>query len=322
MFSNRTAAAIFALVSVIFFTVSSHLTKLLVDDNFVTIIMAWRTLLAAAVMGIIALFERSFSFLIFGCRPFWCWLLMFVVTILLYGLAFASRSVDDVLIIAALMPLIVMLVDFGANPKNMQWAALPVVFCMFVAALTPSVYGFWIGKAELAPSWGTVFAAGATVCHAAWIILGRTVQKQSPPETKAAARLTVMLTLAGVALLALIALNIPQWFEEVLRHRNFRPSFWHWAEFWDVWKLAGAGVFAGLSPFFIVLAIKRDHPGRVIPYHYTLAIWTFVLTLLLAPERYTSDTLKVAATSAAIIGLGAGILFWLARDRPSASEGN
>jgi hypothetical protein len=245
---------------------------------------------------------------------------MFVVTILLYGMAFASRTIDDVLVIAATMPLIVMFVDFRANPKNIELAALPVAIGMFIAATAPSIYGIWTGRSELAPSWGTAFAGGATVCHAAWIILGRAVQKRSPPETKAAARLAVMFTISGLVLLLAAETNIPQWFEETLRHRSFRPSFWRWAEFWDVWKLAGAGTFAGLSAFFIVLAIKRDHPGRVIPYHYTLAIWSLLLTLALAPERYTPETLQVTVLSAAVIGLGAVILFWLSNRLPSNSE--
>ncbi|WP_375414990.1 hypothetical protein [uncultured Bradyrhizobium sp.] len=323
MLSTRTTAAAFALVSVIFFTVSSHLTKLLVDDNYVTIIMAFRTLIAAGVLWVIFLCaERTFSVLILVCWPFWWWLGMFILAILFYGLAFASRSIDDVLVIAAMMPLLVMFVDFQANPETVQIAVLPVVFFMFLAATAPSIYGWWSGQDQLALSWGTAFAVGATICHAAWVILGRAVQRKSPSETQAGARLALMFTFAALFLLILIELKIPQWFEEVVRHRNYRPSFWHWAEFWDGWNLAGAGTFAGLSAFFIVLAIKRDNPGRVIPYHYTLAVWTLLLTLALAPERYTAQRLKVTAASAAIIAIGAMILFWISGRDPPDSKGD
>src|SRR3984893_7179534 len=129
-------AAAFALLSVFFFAVSSHLTAALVPNTSVITVMSFRTLVGSLVLLVyVAIFEKKFYFEIFLSAHFWWWTLVFDTTLLLYGLAFAARSVADVLIIAATMPLIVITVEYIINRASFRRSMLAPVALMFCAAI-------------------------------------------------------------------------------------------------------------------------------------------------------------------------------------------
>ena len=311
-------AALWYLLSVAFFAAASHLTARLVPHTSVTVIMGLRTFVGSTLLWLIVLAERKIALQVFLSKYFWLWTLMFTITVLFYGVAFTSPSIDDVLIIAALMPLAVIAIDYVGDRSTFRRQILPPALLMFAAAALPSAYKLWRGQSELVLSFATGFAFVAMINHAIWLVLGRSVQKRAG-GTSEAARAAVMFTLGWICLGGLSEFNVIQELEKGLRGRIFRTNFLHYAEDWEYWTLTISGLCSAATVFCVTRALKRDRPSNVISYHYSLAVWTFFFSLLdpLAPSQQV-DTRIVTAITALTIAAGS---YWLYRSRDSGHQG-
>lgn len=305
--NSRLTAALLAVLSVGCFAGIGLFQQRLTSYFSVVTILAFRALAGAFFLGLyVAIFERVTSGTVFRSLLFYAWAAVFACTILLYGFAFSGRSLADVYLISALMPIFVIMIEWYLNRANFRRILLLPIGVMFICAIIPHGYKVWSGHASLVLSWASFFALLGAACHAVWFVMGRLVARDTQPSSDAN-RAMYMCLVGAVPLL--IASNTDAAFvvEATIRNHFSQPRYFLFAHGWDHMNLLCAALLSAMAVLLAIRAVGFDDPANVAPYQYTIAIWGTALTILFArgaPDN-TIDVLGVMIVSSLAIAAGA-----------------
>jgi drug/metabolite transporter (DMT)-like permease len=316
--NKRLTVAGLALGSVATFAAIGLYQQRLTAQFTVPTILALRVLLGSVFLAIYVRFRERFSVTVFWKEGFYIWTAFFLCTILCYGFAFAGQSLADVYLMATLMPIFAIGLEWCVLKKPFNWSWLPPIALMCGAAMLPNVVKIY-NNPSLVNWYATGFAFLGAAFHASWVVTGRVVQQKVQAFAHQGNALLQMFLLGGGVLWAAANLDAVAVVDRAIRRRVFEPRFIEYATAAQWGDLAAAGLFSAVSVLLIAKAIKFASATAVAPYQYTLAIWGTLITIFLArptPENTKAVLLLMLACSV-VIALGA---LWLYKRQNSSND--
>jgi hypothetical protein len=294
--SRRSEAVAFALAAVLFFALMGYGTQRVAEHFSIVSVVGFRTLIGSVVLAIYVAADvfftpagdrvtyfRAWSPL-FTSISYVGWTLLFALTAALYGYAVAGTRYQTVLLIAALMPLLVISLEFATGRKAFEHTFWPPLTLLVLSATIPHL---WLLPLPTEPKFNVAVICSivAVICHALWIFFGPPIRANTSPATEPPRNLCMFL-LAGFALLVIANTDASQTVEILVRREEVPTELLRFSatETRARWLIA-AGIFAAISVLSFNFAAEREAPSRLVPYFYMLPVWGLMLTAISDPQN-------------------------------------
>jgi drug/metabolite transporter (DMT)-like permease len=310
MLDRRQTAALLAIASVACFAGTGYFQQGLTAFFSVPVILALRILVGGCLLFLWVVWHWRFHPEVFFAKLFWIWTFFFITTVIAYGYAFTGRSLADVYLIVAVVPLLVIGLEWAFDGSSIEAGLWPPIGTMVFFAVLPILYRILFKGLPGPPLWSLWFALAGAAAHAGWLRYGGAMRKQHPQDNESALAVMYKFLFSGAVIYLVSIWPAAIKAEEHLREKHFGRQFFYQAFPWERRDLLLAGLCTALTVMLITKALKYDKASRLAPYQNLIAIWGVVIVLFLpTPIPTPPDEIGIMGFSAVAIAVAAWILY-------------